>query len=106
MTAKKPAKPVLDHHYYGTTANQWFTRDTRDEVIKALARNAGANAIRWNNKTNDGLYCRTVRVNLPGDAPYKILGYMPIGVPMEDAQEHRITSVKGTYHAEPKGEES
>lgn len=82
------------HHYYGSTAFGWRVGDTREQVVKDLARDAGNSIIRRCLK-NGGLYAWTCRVELPKSAEYQIDGYRPVGVPSGEREEHYIVSVTG-----------
>ena len=82
------------HHYFGSTAFNWATGKTRKEVLQKLAKAAPSTAIKAQAK-EDGLYAWTVRVDLPESADYAIEYYQPQGVPMGNAQEFGIMTVKG-----------
>lgn len=85
------------HHYFGSTALNWATADTREEVIKKLAHNAGTKIIAINRKEYGGLYCWTCRVELPHASHYDIEHYEPVRVPTSEVQQFRIRTVKGDY---------
>lgn len=89
------APAVTLSHYFGTTAFTWAVAQTREEVIAALARDAGKGIIAAQVKANGGLYCWTVRVDLPQSANYEISYYKPVGVPLADAVAFNIISAKG-----------
>lgn len=99
MTVKKKAEnqPVVaqGHHFYGTSAYNWATGSSRQEVIDKLAREAGTDAIKRNVKATGGLYCWTCRVELPQSAHYQISFFQPQGVPVSDFLEVNIVSVGG-----------
>lgn len=85
-----------DKHYFGSTAFNWATGETREEVLQKLARMAGADIIKRNVKANGGgLYAWTVQVNAPQSAHYEINNYAPSGVPTEQAQAFNILNAKG-----------
>lgn len=84
---------MSDHHWYGTTAFDWVCADTKEAVIKRLARMSGAKTIQLNVKRNGGLFAQVCRVELPQAAHYSINEYLP----------HRITKEDGV-HEQRKGE--
>lgn len=87
----------MAYHYYASTALSWAVADTREEAIKRVARDAGADIIRANVKAHGGLYAESCRVELPIAAPYEIRMYMPDGVQVSEHETHRITNARGAY---------
>lgn len=99
-------------HYYGTTAFDWAVGKSEDEVIKKLARWAGAKTIKLNKSKNGGLFAQVCKVELPQAAHYSINQYLPEfiqkedgvnelrkgeRVPIADLKNIRITTVTGKF---------
>lgn len=84
-----------NYHYFGSTAFNWATGESRAEVLEKLARNAGSTIIKENVKRNKGLYAWTVRVDQCVDLDYQINSYQPQEVPLSNAQEFNIVNTKG-----------
>lgn len=99
MTTKTAAHvpPEKPFHYFGSTAYNWATGATRQEVIEKLARQAGTEAIKRNDKHSEGqgLYCWTCRVGVPQSTDYEISYFQPQGVPVTQGLEVGIKSAKG-----------
>lgn len=62
-------------HFFGSTAFNWAVGQSRKEVLKALAREAGRDTIKANRIKNGGLYAWTCLVPLPQEATYEIVNY-------------------------------
>lgn len=84
----------MNYHYFGSTAFDWATGDTREEVIRRLAGAAGASTIK---RMRAGMYAWTCRVELPGTAAYAIRNYAPKDVSISDQKEVSILSARGTF---------
>lgn len=82
-------------HYFGSTAYNWATGATRNEVLAKLAKAAGAAAIRRNVEANGGLYVWMCKVPLPIDAPYEIEFYAPKVEGLTEKQAYLIQNTKG-----------
>lgn len=84
-------------HFFGSTAYNWAIGDTRQEVIESLARMAGTDIIKRNDKHSEGngLYCWLCRVDVPRDEEYEIAWFQPQGVPVSHVIEVGIKSAKG-----------
>lgn len=100
---------MKNFHYYGSTAFTWAVGQTREEVLRALAKDAGKDLIQNNVRKNGGLYVWTCRVDLPQDSVYSIRNFHPVEVPIDPStiHEYNIQSVKGTVYPidkEPKSE--
>lgn len=113
MAKAKKTAPVQDqsHHFFATTAVSWATGRTRAEAIQKAARIAGASLIKQQVKAFGGLYCWSVKVDMPPNAKYTINFYRPEfitidgevteqRVPISDAIEARIIDVKGNLKIE------
>lgn len=85
----------MSRHFFGSTAFNWAVADTREEVLRRLARKAGTDAIKRNVKKNGGMYCWTCMVPLPESATYQISNYAPVGVGACEVQEFRIMYING-----------
>lgn len=79
--------------YFGSTAYNWATGATRNEVIAKLAKAAGADIIRRNVKANGGLYVWLCKV--PIDGPFDIEFYMPKVEGLTEKQAYLIQNTKG-----------
>lgn len=103
---------MSDHHWYGTTAFDWVVADTKEKVIKKLARAAGSKTIKLNRERHGGLFAQVCRVELPQTAHYSINNYMPARitkedgvhetrkgevVPLTEVQSIRIATYSGRY---------
>lgn len=95
MAVIKATKPKAGHHYFGSTAFNWATGDTRAEVLAKLGRMTGPNELKLQVKAHGGLYVWTCRVNAPADADYQIENYAPKGVETSNVSESRIVNTKG-----------
>jgi hypothetical protein len=93
--ARLAANPPAVHHFFGSTALNWATGATREEVIAKLARVAGADLIKRQVKAHGGLYCWTCRVDVAQSTNYSINNYAPEGVPTAAAQECNLLNTKG-----------
>lgn len=82
-------------HFYGTTAFGWAVATTRQEVLRMLARDAGADTIKRQVKSQGGLYVWTALVDVPKDTHYQIDSYKPQGVPLSDVIEYCLQNAKG-----------
>lgn len=99
----------MAHHYYGSTALNWATGKTRQEVLEKLAKSAGGDYLKRAVKNTGGLYAWTVRVDAPQDANYQIAYFQPVDVPMGNAQEFNIMTAKGyslPIDREPKADDA
>lgn len=95
------------HHYFASTAFNWSVAPTREEAIAKVARAAGASVIKSavafakagksNRDDAAGLYCYSVRVEVPQSAHYSINNYAPVGVPLSQAQHCDIVAVSGKH---------
>lgn len=65
------------HHYFGATFFNWTTASTREEVVKKLAKEAGAEGVKLLAKNYGGLPCVTYKVKLPKGAHYTIEEFRP-----------------------------
>lgn len=84
------------YHFFGSTAFNWATGETRQQVINKLARMAGRSIIEANVKASSGLYCWTCRVEQPlSGASYDIANYAPQNVTTTKHAEYNIVSARG-----------
>jgi hypothetical protein len=83
------------HHYFGSTAFNWATGDTRAEVLAKLGRMTGPNELKLQVKAHGGLYVWTCRVNVPEATQYDIESYAPKGVETAAPAEARLVNTKG-----------
>lgn len=93
--ATTAATPQQAFHYFAATGLNWATADTRQKAIEMLAADAGSCTIARTVEKHGGLFVQSFRVELPGDAKYKIFMYQPVDVPLSEKQVHRITSCEG-----------
>lgn len=93
----KITTPESPTHIFGSTAINWAVGKTREEVLKRLARDAGASIIKANKTKYGGLYAWTCIVDAPQSAHYGIKAYQPAGVPTRDVIEFHITNAKGAH---------
>lgn len=84
-------------HIFGSTAVGWAVGDTREEVIKRLAQQMGAEIIKRNVKANGGVYVWTCVVDAPKSAHYEINYYQPVGVHWHDSHEANILNARGKF---------
>lgn len=82
-------------HYFGSTAFNWVTGATREEVIAKLAKMAGADTIKRAVKNCGGVYCWTCFVGVPQGTAYAISYYKPEGVPLSDSADCMIINARG-----------
>lgn len=87
----------MDHHYYGMTVYGWRVGSSVEEVVKALAKDAGAKSIKLNVDIHGGLDVNVCKVHTDIKAEYDIRYYWPVGVQLSDKREYRVTDVKGTH---------
>lgn len=103
---------MSDHHWYGSTAFDWVVGDSKEAIIKRLARAAGARTIKHNVEKNGGLFAQVCKVGLPQAAHYTISEYLPRKitkedgvhdkragepVPLTEVENIRITTASGKY---------
>lgn len=88
---------MSEFHYFASTAFNWATASTRAEAIAKVAQDLGADQIKRSIKHAEckGVYTWTCRVDAPGDTPYSINMYAPVGVPRSAAMEFSIVNTKG-----------
>jgi len=94
----------MSFHYFGSTAFNWVTGTTRQDVLEKLAKLAGAAQIKRSVKSSGGLYAWTCRVEADESAEYSISNYRPTGVPTSSGAEYNILDAKGRHqliNAEP-----
>lgn len=91
----KGAPEVKQFHYFGSTAFNWATGETRQEVITKLAKQAGTEILKRNVKASGGLYCWTCRVEAPQGTDYEIRYFCPQGVKITQALAVNIQNSKG-----------
>lgn len=84
-----------DTHIYGYTNQAWAVGKTREEVIQALAKEAGKEVIQRYVDNDKGLLCSTCVVERPITTSYAIDEYRPVDVPTRDWQSVYIQNVKG-----------
>jgi len=82
-------------HIYGHTSLAWAVGQTREEVIKRLAEQAGKEVIQRCVDNDEGLLCSTCVVELPINASYAIENYQPHDVPVRDWEYVYIQNVQG-----------
>lgn len=102
-------------HWYATTVYDWVTADTKEAVIKKLARASGSMIAR----TQRGLSATVCCVELPQAAHYSISEYLPSKitkedgvnelrkgeqVPLKDIENIRLLNTKGKYETKKQGE--
>jgi hypothetical protein len=88
---------LRESHIFGSTGLGWAVGDTVDEVMAALARQAGKTTIDANVKRAGGLYAWTCRVMRAKSEHYSIENYAPRGVPTTERTERHILNVKGKH---------
>ncbi len=90
---------MQQHHFFAATGYGWATGDTRQEAIARLANDMGEPNLARAVKHHGGLFVQSFRVELPGNAPYEISMYRPVGVPISAKQVHKIVDVSGNLAA-------
>jgi hypothetical protein len=90
-----PTITTQPYHYFASTAFGWAVAPTRAEAMASVARQAGTDIIKRNTKASGGLYCWTVRVELPQSTSYGINNYAPADVPTADVREFNLVNTKG-----------
>ena len=98
MTKKKVELP---YHIFGSTAVNWAVGNTREEVLKKLARDAGPEFIK---RQTNGLYAWTCLVPLPRAAHYGINNYAP-ETEYRAVHEYNITAGNGAHVSIERDEE-
>ena len=95
LTEPVAAEPEKSYHFFGSTPFNWCKGETLEAVLSTLARQAGAKTIQYQNKTNNGLYAWTCRVDVPRSEPYAISFFQPVGVQIADSREFNIKNSMG-----------
>lgn len=85
------------YHYYGSTAYSWRVGDSVEEVLKALAKDAGVRSIKLNVENNGGLPAYTCKVHASRSASYDIRSFMPSGVECSEYVDFKILNVFGKH---------
>lgn len=83
---------MSDHHWYGTTRSDWAVADTKENVIKKLARITDTEWLR-----DGGVEALVCKVNLPITARYSMEEYLPVDVDREKAKRVRIMNRSGKF---------
>lgn len=80
------------HHWYGSTRFDWVVADTKENVIKKLARISDAEEMK-----HGGVEALVCKVNLPIAAPYSVNEYLPEGVDRTPAKRVLILNRSGKF---------
>lgn len=81
-----------DHnHWYASTLYDWVCAESKEAVIKKLARVSGSMI------GKDGIDALVCKVHLPITAHYQIREYLPTGVDREPAKRIKILNKSGKF---------
>lgn len=97
MTAKQNTTPEAPTHIYACTAYGWAVGKTREQCIKRLAADVGAETIKRMVKSVGGMYVWTCLVLAPISAEYRIIHFEPQGVRWRNSLAFYITGVRGAH---------
>lgn len=80
-----------DHHWYASTLYDWACAESKEAVIKKLARVSGSMI------GNDGIDALVCKVHLPITVHYQIREYLPHNVAREPATKVMILNTRGKF---------
>lgn len=83
-------------HFFASTGLNWAKAPTREEAIKKIAKDLGADMIRRQKAANGGAYVWTCEVHCEQATGYALENFAPVGVEWSNSEDALITSVKGT----------
>lgn len=83
---------MSDHHWYATTRSDWVVADTKENVLKKLARVTDTEWFK-----DGGVEALVCKVNLPITARYSMEEYLPVNVEREPAQRVRLLNRQGKF---------
>lgn len=88
-------------HWFGASAFEWVVADSKEAVIKKLARSHNADTIKMNVKSHGGLFAQVCRVELPMAAHYTINQYLPAKITKEDGVHEVRKGEQGATASSP-----
>lgn len=94
MKSSNVATPMVDYHYFASTAFSWATAPTAQEAIDIVANNSMVKTICARKKDNT-VMVGVCRVETSATAEYEINHHTPVGVPISKPQHYDIVSHKG-----------